>query len=86
MINVNELSNGKLQIEWDENDPIESILNNWSEEDFQKFFDECLRQDSGEFEEESGETSGISEATQEDTEDFWYNELPKEDDITKEGY
>ena len=85
-MNVKELPNGKLEIEWDENDPIESVLNNWTEEDFKNFFDECLRQDSEESEEEFGETSGISEATQEDAEDFWYNELIQEDDITKEGY
>ena len=84
-MNVKELPDGKLEIEWDENDPIESILNNWTEEDFKIFFDECLRQDSAEFEKESGET-GISEATQEDIEDFWYNELIQEDDITKESY
>ncbi|AIX24364.1 hypothetical protein AAJ62_gp020 [Synechococcus phage ACG-2014g] len=83
-MNVKELPDGKLEIEWDENDPIESVLNNWTEEDFKNFFDECLRRDSGEFEKESGET-GISEATQEDIEDFWYNELLQEDDITKEG-
>ena len=72
MINVKELSDGKLEIEWDQNDPLESILNDWTEKDFQDFFAHCLSQDSGEFRKESGET-GISEADEKDWEDFWYN-------------
>lgn len=84
-MNVKELPDGKLQIEWDENDPIESVFNNWTEEDFITRISEWCK-NSEESEEEFGETSGISEATQEDAEDFWYNELIQEDDITKEGY
>ncbi|AIX17242.1 hypothetical protein Syn7803C76_19 [Synechococcus phage ACG-2014b] len=76
-MNVNELPDGKLQIEWDENDPIESILNTWTEEDFQNFFDECLRQDSGEFGEESKEDYYNSESEGKD--------YIQKDDITKEG-
>ena len=72
MINVNELPDGKLQIEWDENDPLESILNDWTEKDFQDFFAYCLSQDSGEFRNESGETGD------------WETEV-EEDDISEEN-
>lgn len=34
MINVNQLKDNTFQISWDPNDPLESILNNWTEEDF----------------------------------------------------
>ena len=72
MINVKELSDGKLEIEWDQNDPLESILNDWTEKDFQDFFAYCLSQDSGEFRKESGETGD------------WETEV-EEDDISEEN-
>jgi hypothetical protein len=34
MINVIEETDGSLTITWDENDPIESQLNTWTEQDF----------------------------------------------------
>lgn len=34
MIEVNEETDGSLTISWDENDPVESILNTWTEQDF----------------------------------------------------
>lgn len=34
MIDVKEEENGSFTISWDENDPEESILNYWTEEDF----------------------------------------------------
>jgi hypothetical protein len=34
MIDVKEENDGSFTISWDENDPIESILNTWTEEDF----------------------------------------------------
>ena len=34
MINCIEESDGSLTITWDENDPVESILNTWTEQDF----------------------------------------------------
>ena len=34
MINVKENENGTFDIFWDENDPKESIMNNWTESDF----------------------------------------------------
>lgn len=33
-INVKQETDGTFTISWDENDPKESILNNWTEEDF----------------------------------------------------
>ena len=34
MIDVKEEDDGSLTINWDENDPVESILNTWTENDF----------------------------------------------------
>lgn len=34
MINVIQEDDGSLTISWDENDPVESTLNTWTEEDF----------------------------------------------------
>jgi len=34
MINVKQENNGTFTISWDENDPQESILNTWTQEDF----------------------------------------------------
>ncbi len=34
MINVKQEDNGTFTISWDENDPQESILNTWTQEDF----------------------------------------------------
>jgi hypothetical protein len=36
MIDCKENEDGSFTISWDENDPIESILNDWTEEDFIK--------------------------------------------------
>jgi len=33
-IEVKEEENGSFTISWDENDPVESILNTWTEQDF----------------------------------------------------
>ena len=43
-IQVRELENNEFQISWDENDPIESMLNTWTEDDFINFFTEKLLQ------------------------------------------
>jgi hypothetical protein len=40
MIEVKEEENGSFTISWDENDPTESILNTWTEQDFI----DCIRQ------------------------------------------
>ena len=34
MIEVKEKEDGSFDISWDENDPTESILNTWTEQDF----------------------------------------------------
>ena len=34
MIEVKEESNGTFTISWDENDPVESLMNTWTEQDF----------------------------------------------------
>ena len=77
MINVKDNGDGSFIIEWDENDPAESIFNDWTKEDFIQFFqyaaerDFNLSKDAEKSGEESGETSNISEATEEDYQDFW---------------
>ena len=80
MINVTENGDGSFTIEWDENDPQESILNDWTKQDFIDFFnyrlgleksqEEYIGKNSKKSGKESGET-GISEATQKDWTDFW---------------
>jgi hypothetical protein len=34
MIEVQQNDDGSLQIDWDPKDPVESIMNEWNEEDF----------------------------------------------------
>lgn len=43
-INVTQEPDGSLTISWDENDPQESILNTWTEEDFVTAIKENLDQ------------------------------------------
>lgn len=43
MIKVTENDDGSLTIDWDENDPVESQLNHWSEEDFVNAIREGLK-------------------------------------------
>jgi len=77
MINVKDQGDGSFIIEWDENDPQESIFNDWTKEDFIQFFEYAakrefnLRKDAEKSGEESRETSNISEATKKDYQDFW---------------
>lgn len=56
MINVKDQGDGSFIIEWDENDSEESILNDWTKEDFTNFLKyaakEELRRENAE---ESGE-------------------------------
>ena len=42
MIEVKEESDGTFTISWDETDPIESKMNNWTEEDFLEIIQEHL--------------------------------------------
>ncbi len=44
MIEVKENEDGSFQITWDENDPIEKILNDFTEEDFIQALKEHLEQ------------------------------------------
>jgi hypothetical protein len=41
MIDVKEEQDGSFTISWDENDPTESILNTWTEQDFI----DCIKQE-----------------------------------------
>ena len=34
MIEVKELEDNSFEISWDENDPVESMMNTWTESDF----------------------------------------------------
>ena len=50
MIDVKENEDGSFTISWDENNPIESVLNTWTEQDFidaiMKQCEEVLLKDS----------------------------------------
>jgi len=83
MIEVTENDNGTFTISWDENDPLESVFNDWSEKDWIKMLkdaaDEILSKkeySSKNFKVTGGESqdSNITEATEEDWEDFWNSE------------
>ena len=54
IINVKDHEDGSFTIEWDENDPAESILNDWTKEDFINFFRYCAERENAK---ESGEES-----------------------------
>jgi hypothetical protein len=66
MINVKDQGDGSFIIEWDENDPAESIFNDWTKEDFIEFFkyaaEKELRKNPTESGEESQETYYNSES------------------------
>ena len=76
MINVKDNGDGSFTIDWDENDPAESILNDWTKEDFIQFFEYAakrdfdLSKDAEKFGSKSSD-SAITEATEKDYEDFW---------------
>ena len=87
MIEVTENDNGTFTISWDENDPLESVFNDWTEKDWIKMLtdaaDEILSKKEyyeGKEKVNPTETRGesqnpnISEATQKDWEDFWNSE------------
>jgi len=44
MIEVKEENDGSFTISWDENDPRESIMNTWTEQDFVDVITEYLNQ------------------------------------------
>lgn len=43
-IKVTELKDNTFEISWDENDPVESILNTWTESDFLDAIEKYLNQ------------------------------------------
>jgi hypothetical protein len=45
MIKVKELEDHSFEISWDENDPVESMMNHWEEEDFIRAIREELKKD-----------------------------------------
>lgn len=47
-IDVKEINENTFQISWDENDPLESILNTWTEEDFINCIRDCCNKILGE--------------------------------------
>ncbi len=44
MIEVTQEPDGSMTIDWDENDPVESIMNDWTSEDFIQVLKEHLEQ------------------------------------------
>lgn len=76
MIDVKEEDDGTFTIEWDENDPQESIFNDFTEEDFNQMLLTYAKEiiASGDTGEES-QNININTATQEDWEDFWKEEV-----------
>jgi len=83
MINVKDQGDGSFIIEWDENDPEESILNDWTKEDFTNFLRYCSqRENSEESGEESKETYYNSES--EGKENYYTNQDPYIQAINKE--
>ena len=57
MINVKDHEDGSFTIEWDENDPQESIFNDWTKEDFIQFFKWAAENELRKNAEQSGEES-----------------------------
>ena len=57
MINVKDNEDGSFIIEWDENDPAESIFNDWTKEDFIQFFKWAAKNELRKDAKESGEES-----------------------------
>lgn len=51
MIDVKEEQDGSFTISWDENDPLESMLNTWTEQDFI----DCIMQRCNELLDEGGQ-------------------------------
>jgi hypothetical protein len=86
MIDVTQNEDGSFSISWDENDPRESILNSYTQDDFKALIQNYLDKTKAEhdyadrqgknttiFNEKSKGKGNISEANQEDYHDFWYN-------------
>ncbi len=54
MINVKDNEDGSFTVEWDENDEDESFFNDWTKEDFTRFFRLCAERENAK---KSGEES-----------------------------
>jgi len=74
MINVKQEDNGTFTISWDENDPQESILNTWTQEDFINAIQNKL-----ESLEELGVADNATEAINQVTE-YFIDQTPEEDE------
>lgn len=50
MVECHEEEDGSFTISWDENDPKESVLNTWTEQDFidviMNYVDQCIAEDN----------------------------------------
>ena len=86
-IEVTDHNDGTFTISWDENDPLESVFHDWTEEDCLQMLTDQAEKILSQREyyegkekvnptETRGESqnSNISEATQKDWEDFWNSE------------
>jgi hypothetical protein len=72
MINVKQEDNGTFTISWDENDPQESILNTWTQEDFINAIENKLQSL-----EELGVADDATEAVNQVTE-YFIDQTPEE--------
>ena len=61
MINVKDNEDGSFTVEWDENDKDESFLNDWTKEDFTRFFRICAERENAEKLGEESQESSINE-------------------------
>lgn len=77
MINVKEEDDGSLTISWDENDPIESILNDWTEEDFLNCILDKCKEVLGE-EEYNNILKNPEESGEESSDTIFINQTPEE--------
>jgi hypothetical protein len=67
MINVKDHEDGSFTIEWDENDPEESIFNDWTKEDFINFFRYCVERENAKKSGEESQEAYYIKATNEET-------------------
>ena len=62
MINVKDNEDGSFTVEWDENDEEESFFNDWTKEDFTRFFRLCAERENAEKLGEESQDSNINES------------------------
>ena len=68
MINVKDNEDGSFTVEWDENDKDESFFNDWTKEDFTRFFRICAERENAE---KLGEESQESNVIQSQEDKKW---------------